>query len=1364
MGQIGKMSADAGGIELDLDTRQRLVESVKNGNEDSVVEILDRIGWDVGLGCVSFQYGTSALQDTGTLLHVASSCSNSRLVKLFLENNAHPGRARGHQRHSTPLHLSAQCGDLESSKLLISVYDCSVDTVDEQGRTALHWASLYGWIHVVKLLIDHNADVHRGDDLGWRPVHHASLNGHASTLEFLVECAGAAINCTDNSGETPLHFACRHGEMLTASLLLSLGADSTICDFDQHTAPYYAVANGHLHMASIFTTSLPNILVTARDNVLQEFLHLALNIQSLQLLSYVCECGALENINSKIITQVVKVVIGGDASEDLPSSASGAVQGSVRAMRKGQVARIMLAASEALQSASAEVISDVLTLAMRGSSVEVALAVFRSKVNCVCVLNRKLLSNIFVMAVKEESVELALAVCSIGVPLFDLVSAQILTRALELALDTSSSELLAILVTAGVLQQSNAKMKERVLCKAAVKGDLNLADHCIFSGVLHGFSSWSQPTAIEIAAERGHSRLVEKLRKALDNHQLLIHGQRDASTVLIRVVGPPGAGKSTLVKSLTTSRLWGFFRNENQLDEGDKNFSTRTRGIKVKSHVNKSGLLYRILDLGGQDDFTAANQLFMGEGQVPIINIMTVSLLKDYPELETEVLKWSAFFASRCEDRSSRLKSQLQPVILVATRNESARAADRENAEKAMIQAISSYGTFLDFQAEPVFVDARKSWNGDMEALRVLLANVAEKLVKQAPPQSSLCNDIQRCLPWIHSKVKCPIISRKDLPDLVAQGLSSWRRTFDKNVILSNAELMDAAVRQLSDACEILSFEIPELKDTIVIDPPWLLHDVVSVLLSPAKFPPPRVLYDRNGRAERKQAGRALEAKFSHLVAQDHALEMVAQLGICILDKQRDGRGGDQDIVVPSKLETSRNLEAILSAMDSVTIWFGIEVLCSTVPLSVCLFPQLQAHLHNFLLKQCKQKPILWKGGIAVALPHEQVVGIVEARRGRMAIDIIVQGTEATRRTCFCMLQMLKEQTLLKAQQFSSGSDITETILSSRELSSLDWSKSNSMPRITYDREDVQKAVERHGKIRPQHDDERLCVLEDAFPLMAVPHSHVCLMSAEGFERFCHEMNHPQWTAEYQKLALCLSMPEYLLSRLNRKAADMANPTGAILEWWSQCSTQHTIERLLAAVKIVGNLEAAAILEKELTYSLNVLPAVDSEPIVGADWVSAELPCITEENTPSKTSSSLIEDQRSFIPGKEHLKQLEYLPSSPVTVQENRSFDAFEPSSLPGSVRKPRLSSDLVNMPCSPLASATTLNVLACPVSQCRTALVPVSIHDSSPTLVSGSLSPDSVQESRFDSCRSAGVHKRCSSLDHMEEQKLATCCRSPRA
>ena len=1007
----------------------------------------------------------------------------------------------------------------------------------------------------------------------------------------------------------------------SVSLLQTVGSLASSGSQTFNDVLQFALASGSVELAMITCEACVRLNVDVSFSMLQATLQLALKATSAELAIAACQGGALAMAGSETVSDVLQLGLKTESLLLLQTVGSLATTGHETqtfsdvlqfAVDKASVELSVITCKACVRlkgGVPASLLEATLQLAVKMSSVELAIAACQAAglgraSSPLADAWKETLLSLLQLAVKEVSATLSMIALTAGA--LTLADHKLLADTLEVAFKTSSADLLSFLVEAGTLKQASDSVKEKVLRQAATTGDLQLADHCISSGVLHGVDQWDNPTAIAIAAQRGHSRLAEKLSKALDNHKLLGLRQTDANTVLIRVVGSPGAGKSTLVKSLRTSRLRGIFRWESQADDGDEDFQTRTRGIQVDTYEDSSGTRYRILDLGGQHDFACANQLFVGEGQVPIINIITISSQQHVSAMEDGVLKWSAFLASRFDRSNCKQEAHLQPVIVVATRSESATTTQVENVQKAVHKAegFEAFEKFLDFRYGPAFVDARKSWSRGLKKLRRLLAGVAKNILKRAPPQAALCNDIQRALPAIRAQVQRPIISRKELPELVAQGLSSLWRPFDKNVIESHSDLLDAALRQMSDACEILSFESPELKDLLVIHPPWLLHDVLGVLLSPANFPPPRIQYDKDGRASRKQAEKAIGANFGpDLVDGGVALQMAAQLGLSILDEEQGGSPGE-GMIVPSKLENSRDLQAILSAGNLATIWFGIELQCSEIPLAVCLFSQLQVHLYNHLLAKCKQKPIMWSGGISVALSHEQVVGIVEARHGLVAINIIVQGTEATRRTCYCLLQVLKEEILLKAQKFSPGSDITEKILSSRELSTLDWSKSSHIPRITYEREDVQKAI-KHGKIRPQHDDESLCILEDAFDLMAIPPTHVSLMTESRYKRFCYKLDcspsSVDGVSKWKMLAHHLGIPPHEMP----DSANVANPTVALLQTWSRQSSEHTLEHLLTAVKMVGDNEAVSILEEELSLSLKVLPG-DLEPSPAAKELSGE--------------------------------------------------------------------------------------------------------------------------------------------------------------
>jgi len=63
-----------------------------------------------------------------------------------------------------------------------------VDTKDNQGNTALHYAALWGHLEIVKRLVEErNMDVYTKDNQGNTALHYAALGGRLEIVKWLVE-------------------------------------------------------------------------------------------------------------------------------------------------------------------------------------------------------------------------------------------------------------------------------------------------------------------------------------------------------------------------------------------------------------------------------------------------------------------------------------------------------------------------------------------------------------------------------------------------------------------------------------------------------------------------------------------------------------------------------------------------------------------------------------------------------------------------------------------------------------------------------------------------------------------------------------------------------------------------------------------------------------------------------------------------------------------------------------------------------------------------------------------------------------------------------------------------------------------------
>jgi hypothetical protein len=134
-------------------------------------------------------------------------------------------------------------GHLKVMRLLLE-HGADIDARDENDQVVLHLASEHGEVDVVQLLLQHNATVNtRGPDK-WTPLHHASWYGHIKTTQLLLEY-GADVNARSEIGNTPLIFASIWGSVEVVRLLLVHKADVHVRGNDALTAFDLAAKNGH---------------------------------------------------------------------------------------------------------------------------------------------------------------------------------------------------------------------------------------------------------------------------------------------------------------------------------------------------------------------------------------------------------------------------------------------------------------------------------------------------------------------------------------------------------------------------------------------------------------------------------------------------------------------------------------------------------------------------------------------------------------------------------------------------------------------------------------------------------------------------------------------------------------------------------------------------------------------------------------------------------------------------------------------------------------------------------------------------------------------------------------------------------------
>ena len=179
----------------------------------------------------------------------------------------------------TPLHFAASNNHLEVVRYFINEQHCDPMTRDNDGDTPLHFACRYGNLKMAQYLISEaNCNPSCENSDGIAPVLYACNRSKTDIVQYLLSTGkviplaknkngktptdykkllplfhGAAHNgmccdlmTEDNYGDTPLHCACRLGNLLIAQYLISVAHFNPSCENNNGDTPlHYACVYRH---------------------------------------------------------------------------------------------------------------------------------------------------------------------------------------------------------------------------------------------------------------------------------------------------------------------------------------------------------------------------------------------------------------------------------------------------------------------------------------------------------------------------------------------------------------------------------------------------------------------------------------------------------------------------------------------------------------------------------------------------------------------------------------------------------------------------------------------------------------------------------------------------------------------------------------------------------------------------------------------------------------------------------------------------------------------------------------------------------------------------------------------------------------
>ena len=256
------------GADVNLQTKEGatpLMIAAAKGAETMVEKLLKASGLEVNIQD----------NDGNSALFIATMCWKENVVRLLLQNGG-ADASLGNQKGLTPMRWAAAWGYLNIFKLLLEQEPAEPQEV----QAAFEIAVFYGQEKIVEFLIDSRTlDVNRVDETGSTPLRTAVFNGHAQVVKMLLE-HGADVTMRDESGNTPLQLAVDGGILPAPSveiirmLLSAPDANANITDENGDTPLHVAARNGHAEVVRLILAE-PHVDVNKTNKYGDTPLHVA---------------------------------------------------------------------------------------------------------------------------------------------------------------------------------------------------------------------------------------------------------------------------------------------------------------------------------------------------------------------------------------------------------------------------------------------------------------------------------------------------------------------------------------------------------------------------------------------------------------------------------------------------------------------------------------------------------------------------------------------------------------------------------------------------------------------------------------------------------------------------------------------------------------------------------------------------------------------------------------------------------------------------------------------------------------------------------------------------------------------------------
>ncbi|KAL2100263.1 hypothetical protein ACEWY4_004657 [Coilia grayii] len=225
------------------------------------------LGWLEGCVCLLRNGAKQNIPDkNGRLpLHAATAEIDFRLMAVLLQQSTLCEINHQDNEGMTALHWASFHNRPEHVQALLQK-GADPTLVDKDFKTALHWAVQSGSRFMCSLILDHHLGpsvINYDDENGKTCVHIAAAAGFSDIIYELARVSETNLQALDVDERTPLHWAAAAGKEECVQALLQLGVEPEPRDINENTPLTYAMYCGHTACIKLLSTE--NRLDSARQ-------------------------------------------------------------------------------------------------------------------------------------------------------------------------------------------------------------------------------------------------------------------------------------------------------------------------------------------------------------------------------------------------------------------------------------------------------------------------------------------------------------------------------------------------------------------------------------------------------------------------------------------------------------------------------------------------------------------------------------------------------------------------------------------------------------------------------------------------------------------------------------------------------------------------------------------------------------------------------------------------------------------------------------------------------------------------------------------------------------------------------------------